>query len=262
MPDDLYQVTQNGPVITFRLTRPEKLNAMLPATIDALRDTINEFRDLEEVRVLVIRSTGRYFSAGMDVTGQATKYPSGSGTAFRRLYRQLHLVFDELEAVEKPVVVAIQGPCLGGALELSVSCDFRLASDRATFRLPEIDLACLPGSGGVSRLTRLVGPAWARWLVIAGQSVDAEAAIRMGLVHEVYPEADFDKRVDDFVTGLASKPGEAVALAKVAIELCADADRSSGRHIERIANSMLVGAPAHRAAVESFAARRRPKRGG
>jgi enoyl-CoA hydratase len=260
MPNSPYEVTESGPILNFTMTRPDKLNAILPETIDGLRHAVINFGKRDELRVLVIRSTGRYFSAGMDVNGQADKYPSHSGVAFRRAYREVHLLFDEFESIEKPIVAAIQGPCVGGALEMSASCDFRLASELATFRLPEVDLACLPGSGGVSRITRLVGPAWARWLVMAGQSVDAEGAVRIGLVHAVYTEADFDKRVEDFVTDLAAKPREAIGLIKLAIELCADADRATGRHIERMANSMLVGAPAHRDAVESFATRRRAKR--
>jgi enoyl-CoA hydratase/carnithine racemase len=259
MPDSPYQVTESDSILTFTMTRPEKLNAMLPETISGLRKAVADFGRKEELRVLVIRSTGRYFSAGMDVTGQADRYPSHSGVAFRRAYRELHLLFDEFENIEKPVVAAIQGPCLGGALEMSVSCDFRLASERATFRLPEVDLAVLPGSGGVSRLARLVGPAWTRWLVMAGQAVGAEAAIRMGLVHAVYAEANFDKEVNDFVTDLAAKPREAIGLIKLAIELCVDGDRTTGRNIERMTNSMLVGAPAHRAAVDAFASRRRAK---
>src|SRR3546814_14961461 len=113
-----------------------------------------------------------------------------SPSRFRRWYRQgvgsLHQLGDEWEAVEKPVVVAFQGPCLGGALELSLCADFRLASDDARLGLPEIALGGIPGSGGTSRLVRLAGPHWARWMVLANRQVDARQAVNIGPVHEVF----------------------------------------------------------------------------
>src|SRR5262249_42963148 len=149
-----------------------------------------------DLRVLLIRAKGTYFSAGADMSGGMAPEFDGSSMAFRQWYRgTFHPIFDAFEAVEKPVVVAHHGPCLGGALEMSVSCDFRLAAESARYALPEINLGVIPGSGGTSRLTRLVGPHWTRWLAMAGESVNAEEALRMGLVHKVYPDARFEAEV-------------------------------------------------------------------
>ena len=164
----------------------------------------------------------------------------------RRRYRELHDLFDLFEQVEKPVVVAAHGPCLGGALELALSCDFRLAATDSWFALPEIKLGVLPGSGGTSRLTRTVGPAWARWLVMAGKSVTAPEALQIGLVHAVHPADSFDDEVAAFVARLAELPGEAVGLAKIAIDLAERLDRTSGRDLERITNTMLMSSQEHR----------------
>jgi enoyl-CoA hydratase/carnithine racemase len=161
-------------------------------------------------------------------------------------------MFDEMEAIEKPIVVAHQGPCFGGAFEMSLSCDFRLGAASATYRMPEIDIGCLPGSGGTSRLTRIVGPHWARWFVLAGQTASAERALTMGLLHEVYPDDQFDEKVMEFCAKLASLPPEAVALSKLTIELTADLDRQQARNVERLSNSILFLGDEHKSLIAAM----------
>jgi enoyl-CoA hydratase/carnithine racemase len=167
-------------------------------------------------------------------------------------------LFDRIEAIEKPVVLAPQGPCLGVGIELGASCDFRLASDAATFSLPEVaNLAVIPGSGGISRLTRLVGPHWAKWLVMAGETVDAHQALVMGLVHAVYPAAEFPEQVQAFAHRLAALPREALGLAKVAIDTAADVDRRTARDFDRVAQTVLFMSSDYRERVDAFLTRRR-----
>ena len=227
------------------LTRPEKLNAIDRPMEEALRTCVQEIDRRDDVRVLLIRSTGRYFSAGFDLSDRVAGMTAFSGPEYRRRYRELHEPFDALERSEKPSVVAIQGPCIGGALELALSCDFRIAADAASFRFPEIGLGVIPGSGGISRLTRTVGPAWARWLALAGRSVDAARALAIGLVHEVTPADALDERVESLIRDLVAIPADAAGLAKLAIDTCERLDRSAGRDVERIANSLLVPSEEH-----------------
>jgi enoyl-CoA hydratase/carnithine racemase len=221
---------------------------MLEGLYQAARD-VEANRDL---RVLLIRSAGAYFSSGADLGEMSVAASDESPSRFRRVYREGALSFqrvaDVFEAMEKPVVVAHQGPCLGGALELSLSCDFRLASARATYALPEIYLGLLPGSGGTSRLCRLVGPHWTRWLVLAGEHVDAMQALQIGFIHQVWPEEDLAARAWDFCRRIAALPPEAVAAAKLAIELSADLDRGQARNVERMANSYLFLGDEHKQA--------------
>lgn len=251
-------------VLTLTWTRDGKLNAVTPAMIDALRASVDRLGADPDVAVLVITAEGRYFTAGMDVcvTGPALGLLVDEGTPgsdFRRHYRALHALFDEIEAIEKPVVLAAQGPCLGVGVELGVSCDFRLAATRATFGLPEIpNLGVLPGSGGISRLTRLVGPHWARWLALAAQTVDADAARQMGLVHLVVPDDQFRVDVTNFARHLAGLPREAVGLAKLAIDAAADTDRTTARNVDRIANTILVLSEDHRRIRREFPGDERP----
>ena len=145
-------------------------------------------------------------------------------------------------------------------MELSLSCDFRLAARSATYRLPEIDIGALPGSGGISRLTRMAGPHWARWLVMAGEQVAATDAVTMGFVHRVYEDAVFDAEVQAFCRKLAQQPFELLGLAKLSIELAQDLDRTQGRNVERIANSILFTGAEHKALVQAFLDRQAAKR--
>lgn len=248
-------------VLEFRLNRPEKLNAITPAMFERLAAAVDRYAATPALRVMVITSSGPYFTSGLEVTADISP-PQGSSTLDGRAwYRNTyHRLFDEIEAIEKPVVAAHQGHCFGGGLELSLSCDFRLAARSATYRLPEIDIGALPGSGGISRLVRVAGPHWARWLVMAGECVTADEAVTMGFVHRVHDDASFADEVQAFCRKLAKQPYEMVGLAKLSIELAKDLDRAQGRNVERIANSMLFTGAEHKALVQAFLDRQAHKR--
>jgi enoyl-CoA hydratase/carnithine racemase len=256
------ELTTGRGLVTVTFARDDKLNAISAAMLDTLRTAAERLAEDDEARVLLIRAQGRYFTAGMDIGGidlSAAGGPGGEfdGIGLRRVYRRLHSLFDGFEASEKPVVVAIQGPCLGVGLEMSVSCDFRIAARSASFRLPEVDnLAVIPGSGGISRLTRLVGPHWTRWIALAGQSVDAEEALRIGLVHAVHADADLPDQAEAFALQLASMPREAVGLAKLAIDAAVGSDRTTARDFDRIANSLLISSGEHQRRIDEFLARK------
>lgn len=225
--------------------RPDKYNAISRDMWEGLWAATVMLRDRDDLRALLLTANGRYFSAGIDLNSELVPNPELiSPSDFRRWYRQgvgsLHALGDEWEAIEKPITVAFQGPCLGGALELSLCADFRLASTDARLGLPEIALGGIPGSGGTSRLVRLAGPHWARWLVLANKQVDAERARMIGLVHDVLPAEAFEEAALDFCRTLIALPREAFAAGKLAIELCTDLDRAQGRNVERMAVGALV----------------------
>jgi enoyl-CoA hydratase len=252
-------------IITVTFTRDEKLNAVTPEMFDVVTTAVNDLANDDDKRVLVLTGEGRYFTAGLDITTMRVNVGEGTdgivrGSNLRRQYRHEahHDLFDEIEQIEKPIVLAAQSHCFGVGVELGVSCDFRVASDTATFGLPELaNLAVVPGSGGVSRLTRLVGPHWARWLVMAGQTVDAQQALGMGLVHAVYPASEFPERVRAFAAHLAGLPREAMGLAKVAIDVAAGVDRRTAREFDRVVQTVLFSSPEFRERVEAFTRRSR-----
>ena len=239
-------------ILTITFNRPEKYNAITSDMLSQLFDLVHRFREDDGLRVMILKANGKYYSAGMDIeTGLAPE--TESGIEFRNWYRHsFHMLFDELEAIEKPVISAAQGPCLGGALEMALSCDFRLAASSAAYGLPETRIGALPGSGGTSRLTRLVGVAEAKWLIMASQTISAERALRVGLVHEIYPDEEFDAACWKFSRQLTTLPREVLGIAKLTIEAVKDLDRATARNIERIANTPLSQSQEHRNLVKAF----------
>lgn len=232
-------------VAIVTLNRPDKLNAINAEMRGVIRKAVEDVRDDDDLRVLLIRATGRYFTAGVDLQ-EDSMAPPPKGTAktmtnFRRGYRRgIHLLHDEMEALEKPVVIAIHGPCLGLGVEMSGSCDFRLASENARFGLPEVDLGMIAGSGGTSRFTRICGTGWGKWLNMAGEQIDARTAQIAGFVQAVYPADTFEQEVWAFCQRLVDKPAEVLGASKLAVELSYDLDKESARHIERLVNTPLV----------------------
>jgi len=229
-------------IAVVTLDRQDKRNALSVAMRDVIFQAVDDLRDRDDLRVLLIRAEGPFFTAGIDIVEHQRLFPyTRTMEVFRRDYRRnIHRFFDEMEAVEKPVVMAINGPCLGLGVEMSGAVDFRLASTNASFALPEGDLGMIAGSGGTSRITRLCGVGWAKWLGMAGQRMDAETARIAGLVQAVWPSETFEAEVWKFCLKLADRPADAMGVAKLAIDLSYDLDRAGGRHLERIANTPLA----------------------
>jgi enoyl-CoA hydratase len=255
-----FRIQERGKIIECTLDRPKKYNALTLEMLEGLVDATHQLSARDDLQVLLVRATGKYFSAGIDLNSALAPDPSiTSPSAFRRWYRSgvgcIHPLGDLWEASEKPIVVAHQGPCLGGALEVSLCADFRLASDAAVYGLPEIAMGGLPGSGGTSRLARIAGPHWARWMVLGGQNIDANRALSIGIIHDVYSIDAFDARVDAFCDHMANTPREAFAAGKLAIELTTDLGRAEARNVERLAVSGLVTGDEYRTTVDSYMAR-------
>jgi enoyl-CoA hydratase len=240
-------VHDDGNILVATLNRPEKLNALNKPMLDLLDAAIARFRDTPVLRVMLIRATGRYFSSGADIKASASSEMPNTGSGIREMHRRelngMQRMYDEMEAIEKPFVVAHQAPCVGGGLELSLSCDFRLAAKSARYSFPEGLFGVLPASNGVSRLTRIVGTHWARYLIMANLPVNADRALVMGLVHEVFPDETFENDVMNFCRHLAQQHGAQMATAKIAIEMARDVGLAQARNVERLANSALMLAP-------------------
>ncbi len=244
-------------IVKITFNRPAKRNAIDTEMFEGLAAAVTDLGARRDLRVLLICGAGDYFSSGMDLALVAAADPQGSGITFRHHYRAnaRHTLYDEMEALEKPIVVVHHAPCFGGGLELSLSCDFRLAGASARYQMPEINMGMIAGSGGTSRLTRLVGPHWARWLLMAAEPIDAQQALAMGLVHKVYPDTELQEGAWAFCQKLAAFPPEALAISKLSIELVADLDRAQARNIERMANSVLFFGDEHKERMAQFMSR-------
>lgn len=257
MPDEPHLLTQEEDgVLIANLNRPEKLNALSAETMALFEQALHRFRDTPGLKVMLIRATGRYFSSGADLKSDSApdypRTPSGIRENHRLNLNGMQRIYDEMEHVEKPIVCAIHASCVGGGLEMALSCDFRLASRSAAFSFPEGLFGVLPASNGVSRLTRICGPHWARWLIMGNQNVDADRALIMGLVHDVMPDEGFQDAALDFCRHLTRQNPEQMGAAKIAIELAAEVGPSMGRHVERMANSALMLNPAYIEGMERY----------
>jgi enoyl-CoA hydratase len=260
MPTSDARRDDDGAVVTITITRDHKMNAMTPAMFDVIGEAVRDLGDRDDLRVLVITGEGRFFTAGLDFVNLRPNLGEGTdgvirSSNIRRQYRaeSYHDLFDELEQVEKPVILAAQSHCFGIGIEMGASCDFRIASDTATFCLPEVpNIAVIPGAGGISRLTRLIGPAWAKWLVMTGATIDAQQALAIGLVQAIHRAEEFPQRVQELAHQLAAAPREAVGLAKAAINVADTVDRRTAREFDRLAQSVLVQSDDHRARVKAF----------
>jgi enoyl-CoA hydratase/carnithine racemase len=250
-------VTEDGPIIICTLNRPDKLNALSHQTLHSLEQALLRFRDAPELKVMLIRSTGRFFCSGADLrSGDPKDLPMRTAMGIRESHRvhmsNMHRMYDEMEHIEKPIVVAHHAMCMGGGLELSLSCDFRLASPKAQYAFPEGLFGVLPASNGVSRLTRLVGTHWARYIIMANLPVDAQRAYNMGLVHEIFPEETFEEDVMKFCRHLAEQNVEQMGAAKIAIELAYDVELAQARNVERLANSALMLNPDYLEKMQAY----------
>lgn len=237
-------VSEENGILIATFNRPDKLNAMSGQLMQLLGDAVAHYRETPELRVMLIRSQGRYFSSGADLKeggGSAQGFPE-TGSAVRESHRLLPMrkLWDEMEAIEKPFVVAHHARCVGGSLEMSLSCDFRLAAESASYAFPEAKFGVLPATNGVSRLVRVIGTHWARLMITANTPVDAQEARIMGLVHKVFPDETFADDVMAFCRHLTQQNPEFVGASKIAIELAADLPAHQAASVERLVNSSLM----------------------
>jgi enoyl-CoA hydratase len=249
-------VREEGGVVICTLNRPDKLNAMTNQMFELFEAALIRFRDTDLLKVMLINAKGRYFTAGADLKeGDALERPS-TARDIREMHRVrqrgVHRIHDEMEHIEKPIVVAHHAKCVGGGIELSLCCDFRLAAKSASYVFPEGLFGVLPASSGLSRLTRLCGPHWARWLIMANKTADANMAYTMGLVHQVISDETFEAEVREFCQHLAKQNGEQMGAAKIAIEMAHEVGRDTARNVERMANSALMLNPDYRQRIDSY----------
>ncbi len=248
---------QDG-IAILTLNRPDALNAWNAKMREEMRDAVKNLVEDDGLRVAIVTGAGRAFAAGEDVRGMgdlSTVGPRG----FRRRVRMIHNVFDDIEQMEVPVIAAINGVAAGGGLELALSCDFRFASAAAKMGLPENNVGLIPGSGGISRLVKIVGPSRAKRLVMTGEIISAARALEIGLIDEVLTPEQLMPRCLEFAALLAKKAPLALGTAKLVINQCMNVDSETGRNFERIGQSVLKMTEDHKEGATAFVEKRPPQ---
>ena len=235
MSDDFFSLQRDGAVAHLQLNRPERMNTMTPAFFPALRDAVRGLQDDAQTRALVISSTGRHFSAGMalEVFGASsegsalqqmldTRSPRAR-LSFQESLRRLIDCFSALDEARFPVICAVQGGCIGGALDLATACDMRVCSADAFFTVQEIHIGMMADLGVLQRLAKIVPQGVARQMAYTGERVDAKRALETGLVNAVL--ADHGAVLEHALAlarQIAAKSPLAVAGSKMALNLARD----------------------------------------
>ncbi|MBE8539321.1 enoyl-CoA hydratase-related protein [Geoglobus acetivorans] len=243
----------DGDVAILTLNRPEKLNALDSKTRMELKQALDEVE--QKARVLIITGSGKAFAAGADINELLQRTSLDSMEA-AKLGSEL---FNRIEELDIPVIAAINGYALGGGCELAMACDIRIASRRAKFGQPEINLALIPGAGGTQRLPRLVGIGMAKKLILTGEIIDAETALRIGLVEEVVEEDRLMDRAAEIAEKIAEKSPVAVKFAKKAINSARSMSLPDGLKYELTLFSMLFSTHDAREGMRAFLEKRKPE---
>ena len=211
------------------INRPKALNALNNQTITELGEVINEISKRKDIKTVIITGAGeKAFVAGADIV-EMKDLNSMEARDFSRLAQK---VFSDIENMPQIVIAAVNGYALGGGCELSMACDIRLASKKAKFGQPEVNLGILPGFAGTQRLPRLVGKGIAKELIFSTDMIDAEEAHRIGLANKVYEPEELMDKARELANKIMSKSPVGVRLAKAAINNGLNMDTESAYNYE------------------------------
>jgi enoyl-CoA hydratase len=247
--------SREGGVAVLTVNRPDALNAFDVDTLTELRDELRELAEDPEVRVVVLTGAGdRAFAAGADI-----KYMSGLDVEQAKEWGELgQEVGRLLETMPKPTIAAVNGFALGGGCELALACDFRYASSTAKLGQPEVNLGIIPGWGGTQRLARTVGLGLAKELILTGRVVDAEEALRIGLVNDVDDPGKLLPKTMEVAHELAAKSPLPLAAAKEATNRALGGDHAENLEREVDYFGELFSSEDAKEGMTAFSEKREP----
>ncbi|KUG02747.1 enoyl-coa hydratase [hydrocarbon metagenome] len=250
--DLLYEKANGVAVIT--LHRPQVLNALNDRILEELSVLMDQIAADNEVKSLVITGGSKVFAAGADIGFMSSISPLEA----EKFVALAHQAINKIADLDKPVIAAIAGLALGGGCELALSCDIRIAAAGSRFGLPEINLGLYPGGGGTQRLARLVGPGWAKHLLMTGKPIDSETAFQIGLITKIVPVADLIEESKKLAAELAAKSAIAMRLMKKAINYTENVDLASGLLFEQKTWAFLMSTEDAHEGLTAFLEKRPP----
>ena len=231
-------------------------NVLNLSVIKELERVLNEVEEDEYVQVVIVTGAGRFFCAGADMHELAHLTTVHSGSEFAARGQAL---FSRIERLEKPVLAAINGTCVGGGLELALACHIRVAAAGVMLGLPEIKLGLIPGFGGTQRLPRVVGASKAAEMILTGESLSAEEALRIGLVSRVVPPHELTVETEAVASLITARGKAAIVSALHAIRGGLDIPLSEGLAREAELFGRLCVTPEKQEAVQAFLEKRQPR---
>jgi enoyl-CoA hydratase len=237
------------------INRPDKLNALNRETLSELHVAFEQAAHDDTIRVVIMAGSGdKAFIAGADI-GELAALTALQAQEFSRHGQAL---MTRIERMRKPVIARLQGFALGGGMELAMACHLRVASDKARFGQPEINLGLIPGFGGTQRLLRLAGRAAALELCLLGTPVDAARAFALGIVNRVVAADKLDEEIDALATQLAASAPHAAAAILDTIVLGGESALDVGLEYETKAFSLCFSSADMREGTQAFLERRKP----
>lgn len=255
MANQFINYTLEDRVATVTISNPPA-NVLTIPLMTELDKVIGELAGNDEAKVVVLTGSGTLFVAGADIKEIASISSSEKGEALALMGQA---VFNKIEQMQKPVLAAITGFCLGGGMELAMACHMRIAGDRARMGQPEINLGIIPGFGGTQRLTRLVGKAKAMEIILTGDMINAQEAKALGLVNKVVPEGEVLKQTVGLAKKIASKGKKAIAAAMSAIQEGTTQPLTQGLTLEAKLFGQICDTSDMKEGVSAFLEKRQPK---
>jgi len=250
-------LTEEAHIAILTLNRPEAMNSLTAETLYELRDITAYLRTRKNAWVVIVQGQGDHFSIGMDVEVIKGRIDQPK-QANREYLLGLQRCLDDFEALEKPTIAKLHGFCIGGGLILALCCDFRIASQRTIFSLPEVKLG-IPVLWGTQRLARVVGAGAAKEMILLGKRFNARAAQAYGLLHKVVPPDELDTTVAALADKFQRLPPRTVGIAKRIINSGYNLSMRDGQNLEIDALAALLDSPDLREAIESYTEKRRPQ---
>ena len=255
MPYENVNLEVQGHVGFIKINRPKALNALNSATLDDLLGAVDELSCNDAVRVVVVTGEGnKAFVAGADIQEMQPMSPV-EGMSFSQ---KGHIAMSALEALDKPVIAAVNGYALGGGFELALACDIIYASEKARLGFPEVTLGILPGFGGTQRTARLVGPAKAKELIFTGKVITAGEAYEMGLLNKVVADDQLMTAVEELASKILSAGPVGIRLAKTCISRGLSMDIATGLDFEAEAFGLCFGTEDQKEGMTAFLEKRTP----
>ncbi|RHW38407.1 enoyl-CoA hydratase/isomerase family protein [Lysinibacillus yapensis] len=233
------------------LNRPEVRNALSPAMLKDIEDGFERLEQHPEVRIIILQGAGgKAFASGADIRALHDR------PMLEALQPGMQGLYSKIEQCSKVTIAIVNGYALGGGCELAMACDLRIATDKAKFGLPELNLGILPGAGGTQRLSRLVGKGRAMDLILTGKIIDGIEAERIGLANYYSLEDNLEETIQSIASALLKKAPIATQLVKQAIHKGFDIDQNTAQWIEKLSSTILFGTADQKEGTQAFLEKR------
>lgn len=240
-------------IATITLNRPKVYNAINNEILKEISSVTELIASDKEIKAVIITGGNKVFAAGGDISYMVSADPLEA----EQFMTSCHNTLDKLANLDVPVIAAIAGLALGGGCELALSCDIRIATEGTQIGLPEINLGIFPGGGGTQRLTRLVGSGWAKYMIMTGKSIDADTALKIGLITAVYTQENLMAEARKLALELAAKSSIAMRTLKRSINNGENVDLPSGLLFEQKTWALLFAADDAREGMTAFLEKRK-----